>query len=92
MNKRSDNHPPSQKTLEALEAHLAGALQPVVPPKNFPQRLKRRISIPERREIVNRLHDWKRLFLAFSSVMTGMLLAITIARALYFLVGRSRSA
>jgi hypothetical protein len=91
MSKRKDN-PPAPETLESLEAHLAGTLRPVAPPRNFVQRLGRRIHIPERRAIVNRLHDWKRLFLVFGSVMSGMLLVITLARALYFMVARRRMA
>jgi len=86
MNKRQDN--PSHESLEYLEAHLAGTLRPVSPPKDFVQRLRDRIRIPEREVIVSRLRDWNRLFLVFGSVMSGMLIIITIARALYYLVGR----
>ncbi len=78
------------KSLASLEAHLAGTLRPVAPPSNFVQRLSERIRIPERRVIVNRLQDWKRLFLVFGSVMSGMVLVITLARALYFLAARKR--
>ena len=86
MSKRQDN--PSPESLEYLEAHLAGTLRPVSPPKDFVQRLRDRIRLPEREVIVNRLRDWNRLFLVFGSVMSGMLIIITIARALYYLVGR----
>jgi len=86
MSKRQDN--PSPESLEYLEAHLAGTLRPVSPPKDFVQRLRDRIRLPEREEIVSRLRDWNRLFLVFGSVMSGMLIIITIARALYYLVGR----
>ncbi len=78
------------ENLTSLEAHLAGTLRPVAPPSNFVQRLSERIRIPERRVIVNRLQDWKRLFLVFGSVMSGMVLVITLARALYFLAARKR--
>jgi len=44
--------------------------------------------LPQREVIVSRLQDWNRLFLVFGSVMSGMLIIITVARALYYLVGR----
>jgi len=86
MSKRQDN--PSPESLEYLEAHLAGTLRPVSPPKDFVQQLRDRIQLPNRELIVSRLRDWNRLFLVFGSVMSGMLIIITIARALYYLVGR----
>jgi hypothetical protein len=51
-------------------------------------RLRETIHLPQRAVIVSRLHDWNRLFLVFGSVMSGMLIVITVARALYYLVGR----
>ena len=86
MSKRKEKLSP--ENIESLEAHLAGTLRPVAPPKDFVQRLQSRVRLPERREIVNRLRDWKRLFFVFSSVMSGMLILITIARALYYMFGR----
>ena len=79
---------PSVESLEYLEAHLAGTLRPVAPSKDFVQRLRDRVRMPERGVFVNRLRDWNRLFLVFGSVMSGMLIIITVARALYYLVGR----
>ena len=78
----------SPENIESLEAHLAGTLRPVVPPKDFVQRLRSSIHFPEREVLVSRLRDWNRLFLVFGSVMSGMLIIITVARALYYLVGR----
>lgn len=86
MNRFRDK--PSLENMKFLEAHLANALQPVAPPKDLVQRLRETIRLPERELIVSRLHDWKRLFLVFSSVMSGMLIIITLARALYYLVWR----
>ena len=83
---------PSLENLESLEAHLAGTLRPVAPPKDFVQRLRDRVRLPERGVFVNRLRDWNRLFLVFGSVMSGMLIVITIARALYYMVGRRNMA
>jgi hypothetical protein len=79
---------PSLENMESLEAHLAGTLQPVAPPKDLVQRLRETVHLPEREVIVSRLRDWNRLFLVFGSVMSGMLVVITLARALYYLVWR----
>lgn len=78
----------SLENIEFVEEHLAGILRPVAPPKDLVQRLRETIRIPERELIVSRLQDWKRLFLVFGSVMSGMLVIITLARALYYLVWR----
>jgi hypothetical protein len=72
----------------ALEAHLAGTLRPVIPPMEVVQRLRERIRFPQPEEIVSRFQDWQRMFVVFGGVMSGMLVIITIARALYYLVGR----
>ena len=90
MRKRQNK--PSPQNLESLEAHLAGTLRPVAPPKDFVQRLRARVRLPEREVIVSRLRDWNRLFLVFGSVMSGMVIVITIARALYYMVGRRNMA
>jgi hypothetical protein len=86
MSKQQDKL--SHENLTSFEAHLAGTLRPIAPPKDIVQRLRERIRLPERNEIITRLQDWNRLFLVFASVMSGMMLLITIARALYYLAGR----
>lgn len=73
---------------DILEAHLAGTLMPVAPPLDIIQRLRERIHMPDRNEIALRLTDWRRLFLVFGGVLSGMLLLITLARAFYYLSGR----
>ena len=83
---------PSLENLESLEAQLAGTLRPVAPRKDFVHRLRDHVRLPERELIVSRLRDWNRLFLVFGSVMSGMLIVITIARALYYLVVRRNMA
>jgi len=90
MSTRKDKLSP--ENIETLEAHLAGTLRPVSPPKDFVQQLRDRIHLPKREVIVSRLRDWNRLFLVFGSVMSGMLIIITVARALYYLVGRRNMA
>lgn len=71
-----------------LEARLAGTLKPIRPSKDTVQRLRERLRFPAREEIVSRLSDWKRMFLVFGGVMSGLLLVITIARAFFYFVGR----
>lgn len=86
MNKKRDKS--SLQNLESLEAHLAGTLRPVAPPKDFVRRIREHVYFPQGEVIVSRLREWNRLFLVFGSVMSGMLIVITVARALYYLVGR----
>ena len=78
----------SEDQVIALEAHLAGTLKPVTPPLDVVQRLRERIRFPQPDEIAYRFRDWKRMFVVFGGVMSGMLVMITVARALYYLVGR----
>ena len=78
--------------IEFLEAHLAGTLRPVAPPKDFVQRLRARVHLPERGVLVSRLRDWNKLFLVFGSVMSSIVVVITVARALYYMFGRRKMA
>lgn len=87
MSKGSPNRNP-EADLESLEARLAATLKPLTPSQEMLQRLGRRIQAPNREQITASLSDWKRLFLVFSGVISGMLLLITLARALYYLSGR----
>lgn len=77
--------PDAENELDALEAHLAGTLKPVSPPGDLSQRLRSRLRFPAREDIVLRFKDWRRLFLVFGGVMSGLLLLITIARAFFHL-------
>ena len=74
--------------MRAMEAHLAGTLRPVSPSRELLQRLRRRIRIPDRGEIVDRLHDWKTLWLVLGGALSGGLVVLTVARAVFHLVGR----
>jgi hypothetical protein len=71
-----------------LEARLAGTLKPIRPSNDIVQRLRARIRFPAREEIVSRLGDWKKMFLVFGGVMSGLLLVITLARAFFYFLGR----
>ena len=87
MTKRKQTHT-HEEDIQFLEAHLAGTLKPVAPSREIVQRLKIRAQMPSREEITLRLSDWRRLFLVFGGVVSGMLLFITLARAFYYLAGR----
>jgi uncharacterized membrane protein YedE/YeeE len=71
-----------------LETRLSGTLRPIQPSSDIVQRLRERIRFPTPEEIQMRLSDWRRMFLVFGGVMSGMLIIITIARAFFHLVGR----
>jgi hypothetical protein len=86
MSTRKANLDPEQ--IDAIEGRLAGTLRPVSPPKDFVQRLRGHIHFPERSEIVVRLQDWRRLILVFGGVLSGTVAILTVARALYHLIGR----
>ncbi|MCC7118727.1 MAG: hypothetical protein IT310_09395 [Anaerolineales bacterium] len=77
-----------EEDFNLLETHLAGTLKRVAPPSDIIQRLRERITLPTREALTLRLHDWKTLFFIFGGVMSGMLLLVTIARALYYFAGR----
>ena len=72
----------SEAQVQALEAHLAGTLKPVTPPIDVMQRLRERIHFLQPEEIVSRLRDWQRMFVVLGGVMSGMLILITVGRAL----------
>lgn len=71
-----------------LETRLSGTLKPFQPPSDIVQRLRERIRFPTPEEIQMRLKDWRRMFLVFGGVMSGLLIIITIARAFFHLFGR----
>jgi hypothetical protein len=74
--------------LFALEEHLAGTLKPITPPSELVVRMRERIRLPQRDEIVSRIGDWQRLFLIFGGVMSGFVVIVTVARAFFYFVGR----
>ncbi len=74
--------------LQSLESRLSRTLKRVPPPSGLVERLRGRVQIPSRSEIRLRLSDWRKLFVVFGGVMSGMLVLITLARAFYYLVGR----
>jgi hypothetical protein len=74
--------------MRALESRLDGTLRPIAPPGELLLRLRRRIRMPERGVIVSRLRDWQRLWLVLGGAISGGLVVLTVARAIFHLVGR----
>ena len=81
-------NPNTDEILLDLEERLAGTLKPIRPSNDVVQRLRERIRFPMREEITSTLADWKRMFLVFGGVMSGLLAVITVARAFFYLVSR----
>ena len=86
----NENQTPSTQDIElqSLETHLSRTLKRVAPPSGLVERLRGRVQMPTRSEIQLRLTDWRKMFVIFGGVMSGMLLLVTLARAFYYLVGR----
>jgi hypothetical protein len=80
--------PENEAQLFALEEHLADALKPITPPYELVIRMRDRIRLPQRQEIVTRIGDWQRLFLVFGGVMSGFVIVVTVARAFFYFLGR----
>jgi len=78
----------SDDVILELESRLAGTLRPIQPPSDIVQRLRDRIRFPTPDEIQIRFTDWRRMFLVLGGVMSGLLVIITVARALFHLFGR----
>jgi hypothetical protein len=79
---------PQDNELQSLESRLSRTLKRVPPPSGLVERLRSRVQMPTRSEITLRLTDWRKLFVAFGGVMSGMLLLVTLARMFYYFVGR----
>ncbi len=86
---RSKTSSLSDDIIQQLEARLAGTLKPIQPSSDLVQRLRDRIRFPAREQIALRLGDWKKMFLVWGGVMSGMLLIITLARALFYMSRKS---
>lgn len=77
-----------EQSLNEIEAHLAGTLRRVRPPSGMTQRLRDRVRLAEPRLVAERLANWRFYLLTIGGVISGMMLIITVARALFHLTGR----
>ena len=80
--------PEQDELILEIEKRLTRTLKPIRPSRDVVQRLRERIRFPAPEEIRSRLQDWKRMFLVFGGVMSGLLVMITVARAFFYLVKR----
>ncbi|MEW6240443.1 MAG: hypothetical protein AB1564_06505 [Chloroflexota bacterium] len=87
MARRKKTTTPPSESLEPLEAHLAGTLKPVRPPKEFVRGLRDRIRLPDARLVAERI-NWGSLVLAVGTVMSVAVLLLTLARALFHFFSR----
>jgi hypothetical protein len=88
MKKRRKDSMENEEQLFVLEEHLAGTLKPITPPSDLVVRMRDRIRMPQRQEIVSRIDDWQRLLLVFGGVMSGFVVILTVARAFFYFFGR----
>jgi hypothetical protein len=88
MKKRRKDTIEKEVQLYALEEHLADTLKPITPPSDLVVRMRDRIRMPQRQEIVTRIGDWQRLFLVFGGVMSGFVVVVTVARAFFYFLSR----
>jgi len=81
----------SSDKLASIETRIAGALKPVSPPQEFVQHVRRRIHLTPIPVAVHRLSTTSNHFLwALGGVFTAALIIITGARALFYLLGRTK--
>ena len=85
---RSKSITPPEEILSDLEASLAGTLRPVRPSKDFILRLRDRVRRAEPYMLAERIANWRSFLVVIGGVISGALLMITVARALFHLVGR----
>ncbi|MCZ2126629.1 MAG: hypothetical protein LC099_02515 [Anaerolineales bacterium] len=88
----NENHLTQDSDLQFLEARLSRTLKRVLPPSGLTERLRSRVQIPSSAELRSRMRNWRRLFVVFGGVMTGLLTLITLARAFYYLALRRSAA
>jgi len=88
MSKRQELIEASREHLRTLEAHLAGALRPIQPPRGFVQHLRERVRLPEPRLLAKRLTDWQFILIVVGGVVSAAVLIATVARALFHLFRR----
>jgi hypothetical protein len=74
-----------------MEARLANAFQPVQPSRTFVQTVRGRIEhLTPTVVVVDRLNDSPRVLVVVSAVISGALLLAAVARALFYIVNKSK--
>jgi len=83
MGKRQKLIDHSKEYIKTLESTLAGTLRPVIPPRDFIQRMRDRIHIPGPRLIVRRLSNWEFVLIIAGGVMSVAVIIAAVARAIF---------
>lgn len=80
-----------QDDFNLFEAKLAQAFRPVHPSSQYVQAIRRRIKFKAPVEVAERLSDRPSLLLILGSVLSASLLVVTVGRAIFYLVNRSKA-
>ena len=73
-----------------FEARLEAVLHPVHPSSNYVMSLRRRINFKAPVEVAQRLANPPYLLMIFGGMLSVSLLIITVARAVFYMVNRSK--
>jgi hypothetical protein len=76
----SDTH----AKLTAVEQRLAKALQPIKAPREFVQTVRQRMHFAPPGVAVARVMNPQKLLLILGGVVSGLLVLVTLARAIYY--------
>lgn len=74
-------------SVEALESTLSQTYQPVKPDNGLVSTIRRRITLAPPSVVAERISNPNRLLMIVGGVVSGMILLLTLARVLYYLVG-----
>ena len=73
-----------------FEARLESVLHPVQPSSKYVQKLRQRINFKAPVEVAQRLASPPSMLMILGGVLSVSLLIITIARAIFYMVNRSK--
>jgi hypothetical protein len=83
----------NQEPVSQIESKLTRAFERVTPSRAFVNTVRERIQSPRPRVLIERFSPKKRgVLLALGGVLSASLLILTLARVLYYLLGRSKQA
>nr|BAL54365.1 hypothetical protein HGMM_F14G08C15 [uncultured Chloroflexota bacterium] len=81
-------HKPSSLPLDDLEARLHRVLRPIPAPMERLERVRQRIRYSPPFVATHRLFEWEFWFIVIGSLVTLSILLLTLARALFYLLGK----
>lgn len=83
----------SNESESQIESRLTHAFERVTPSRAFVNTVRERIQNPRPQVLVEKFSHKKRgVLLALGGVLSASLLILTLARVLYYLLGRSKQA